>query len=250
MAFNRVGYGQVELNQVSAQKTGQIFASLPLDDRTSETASANTIVNLLQNGEFMYYDYAAGYVTCVDSTANPSASPAVAGIQEPYLVYNEYKIYEDWLSYKDFAMMRVGDNYVTNDPAVGRVTSKVVTADGTEGDPYGGGSRTVGVEPYTKYPNASTGPNELYGHVEYGYRMNGIAPRLFKTNIGDIWTTNMVETGNNITYAVGDILKLKKTDRNTLELSKTGDIDIVQVIVAKVYTMPDGQPGLKVQRIK
>ena len=80
--------------------------------------------------------------------------------------------------------------------------------------------------------------------------MNGIAPRLFKTNIGDIWTTNMVETGANITYAVGDILKLKPTSRNTLELSQTGTIDTVQVIVAKVYTMPDGQQAVKVQRIK
>lgn len=259
MAFNRVGYGQVELNQVSAQKTGQIFASLPLDDRTiAKGADADTKVDVLQNGEFMYYDYASGYVTSVDSTADPSASPAVAGVQEPYLVYNEYKIYEDWLSYKDFAMIRVGDNYVTNPAAVGRVTSEPIvpfdpanpTTTGIAADPYQGGSRTEGVDAYTKYPNATTGPNELTGHVEYGYRMNGIAPRLFKTNIGDIWTTNMVETGANITYAVGDILKLKPTSRNTLELSQTGTIDTVQVIVAKVYTMPDGQQAVKVQRIK
>ena len=31
MAFTRIGYGQVEPNQLSAQKTGQIYASLPLD---------------------------------------------------------------------------------------------------------------------------------------------------------------------------------------------------------------------------
>ena len=28
MAFKRIGYGQVEPNQLSAQKTGQIYASL------------------------------------------------------------------------------------------------------------------------------------------------------------------------------------------------------------------------------
>lgn len=205
--FTRIGYGQVEPNQLSAQKTGQIYASLPL----------NTNVTVLQNGEFMYYDYATGMVSN-------------EGQGEPMLVFNEIKIYEDYLSYKDFAMIRVGDNYVTNRPAVGSVTS--ANADGTV---YGDGSMTVGV-------------NANPAHTEYGYRMDGIAPRLFKTNVGDIFTTNMVATG--VEYAAGDVLKLVKTDRNTLELSKDGDIEGVEFVVAKVYTMPDGQPGLKLQRIK
>ena len=211
MAFTRIGYGQVEPNQLSGIKTGQIFASLPLD----------TSVNVLQQGEFMYYDAAAGKVSA-DTT----------GITEPYLVYQEIKIYEDWLSYKDFAMFRVGDNYVTNPGAVGRLTSQNV-----DGTTYGDGSLNTG---------ATIDP----AHTEYGYRMDGIAPRLVKTNIGDIYTTNMVATGDAVEYAVGDVLKLIKTDRNTLELSKDGDIDAIQFAVTKVYTMPDGQPGLKVQRIK
>ena len=78
--------------------------------------------------------------------------------------------------------------------------------------------------------------------------MEGIAPRLVKTNVGDIYTTNMVETG--VTYEKGDVLTLKKSDGNTLILSKTGDIDTITFVVAKVYTMPDNQPGLKVQRVK
>ena len=78
--------------------------------------------------------------------------------------------------------------------------------------------------------------------------MDGIAPRLVKTNVGDIFTTNMVETGTGIEYAVGNILSPKATSRNTLELSKNGNGSI-QFIVVKVYTMPDGQPGLKLQRI-
>ena len=206
--FTRIGYGQVEPNQLSAQKTGQIYASLPLDKK----------VDVLQNGEFMYYDYKSGTVTA-------------DGVGEPMLVFNEIKIYEDKLSYKDFAMIRVGDNYVTNKAAVGRVTSQ--NADGTV---YGGGSLTAGV-------------NADPAHTEYGYRMDGIAPRLFKTNIGDIFTTNMVETG--VEYKQGDSLKLKKDSQtNTLVLSKTGNIDTIEFIVAKVYTMPDGQPGLKLQRVK
>lgn len=207
MAFTRNGYGQVEPNQLSAQKTGQIYASLPLASD----------VDILQNGEFMYYDYKSGTVT-----AN--------GVGEPMLVFNEVKLYEPFwqTSYKDFAMIRVGDNYVT---------SKLATAG------YGDGAETEGVA-------------SAHSDWQAGYRMNGIAPRLFKTNVGDIFTTNMVETGNEITYSQGDTLKLKKVNKaadktgNTLVLSKTGDIDALEFVVAKVYTMPDGQPGLKLQRIK
>lgn len=210
MAFKRIGYGQVEPNQLSGIKTGQIFASLPLDKE----------VKVLQNGEFMYYDYANG---SVNATAEAEAAP------EPYLVYQEIKIYEDWLSYKDFAMIRVGDNYVTNNPAIGRLTS--ANADGTV---YGDGAETEGAS---------------IDHSDYqaGYRMDGIAPRLVKTNIGDLYTTNMVDEEG--TYTVGTVLTLKKTDRNTLVLSPNGDITSVKFIVVKDYTMPDGQRGLKLQRI-
>ena len=223
--FTRIGFGQVEPNQLSAQKTGQIYASLPLDES----------VKVLQNGEFMYYSYADNKVT---------AEPTVEG-QEPMLVFNEIKIYEDYLRLKDFAMIRVGDNYVTNPAAVGRVTqANYGWADGV--GTYGDGSLN---EPGTISPE----------HSEYQaakYRMDGFAPRMFKTNIGDIFTTNMVETGEEITYSQGDTLKLKKVPKaadktgNTLVLSKTGNIDALEFVVAKVYTMPDGQQGLKLQRIK
>ena len=209
MAFTRNGYGQVEPNQLSAQKTGQIYASLPLASD----------VDILQNGEFMYYDYKSGTVTA-------------DGKGEPMLVFNEVKLYEPFwqTSYKDFAMIRVGDNYVT---------SRLATAG------YGDGAETKGVT-----------PNPGHSDWQAGYRMDGIAPRLFKTNVGDIFTTNMVETGNEITYSQGDTLKLKKVPKaadktgNTLVLSKDGTIDALEFVVAKVYTMPDGQPGLKLQRIK
>ena len=209
MAFTRNGYGQVEPNQLSAQKTGQIYASLPLASD----------VDILQNGEFMYYDYKSGTVTA-------------DGVGEPMLVFNEVKLYEPFwqTSYKDFAMIRVGDNYVT---------SRLATAG------YGDGAETKGVT-----------PNPGHSDWQAGYRMDGIAPRLFKTNVGDIFTTNMVETGAEITYSQGDTLKLKKVPKaadktgNTLVLSKDGTIDALEFVVAKVYTMPDGQQGLKLQRIK
>ena len=201
MAFERIGYGQVEPNQLSAQKTGQIYASLPLD----------SAVTVLQNGEFMYYDYKTSTVT------------ADATVGEPMLVFNEIKLYEPhWqTSYKDFAMIRVGDNYVT---------SRLATAG------YGDGAE-------------NTGATITPGHTEYGYRMDGIAPRLFKTNIGDIYTTNMVKVGEE--YAVGDLLAPVKNDESkTLVLEKTVGTTGMLWQVAKVYTMPDGQPGLKLQRVQ
>ena len=210
--FTRIGYGQVEPNQLTGIKTGEIYASLPLDPE----------VNLLQQGEFMYYDYQKGYVTATPDT----------GDLEPLMVYQEIKIYEDWLSYKDFAMMRKGDNYVTNDPAVGRVTSQ--NADGTT---YGGGSLNVG-QPQT------------HDSWQAGYRMEGIAPRLVRIHPGNVFTTNMVNIGTGVEYEKGQVLKLKKTSRNTLELDKTGTIATKQFVIVKVYTMPDGQPGLKLQCVK
>ena len=200
--FTRNGYGQVEPNQLSAQKTGQIYASLPLD----------SAVTVLQNGEFMYYDYKTSTVT------------ADATVGEPMLVFNEIKLYEPhWqTSYKDFAMIRVGDNYVT---------SRLATAG------YGENS--------DKNQAATINP----AHTEYGYRMDGIAPRLFKTNIGDIYTTNMVKVGEE--YAVGDLLTPAKNDESkTLVLEKTVGTTGMLWQVAKVYTMPDGQPGLKLQRVQ
>lgn len=202
--FTREGYGQVEPNQLSAQKTGQIYASLPLHND----------VKVLQNGEFMFYDYATG-------TVNANAT-----VGEPMLVFNEIKLYEPFwqTSYKDFAMIRVGDNYVTS--------RKATAAYGENSD---------------KAQAATIDP----AHTEYGYRMDGIAPRLFKTNVGDIYTTNMVKVG--VEYVAGDLLAPKKDDTSkTLVLEKITDASQEKMVwqVAKVYTMPDGQPGLKIQRVQ
>lgn len=201
--FTRSGFGQVEPNQLSAQKTGQIYASLPVDKD----------VKILQQGTFMKCDAAKGMITAT-------------GAGEWMLVYNEIKLYEDFwrTSYKDFALIRVGDNYVT---------SKAATAG------YGDGAETEGT---------------AVSHSDYPYRVDGFAARLFKTNPGDLYSTNMVKTG--VAYAVGDILApVEVVDANsdaykTAVLEKTVETTGMLWQVAKVYTMPDGQPGLKLQRIQ
>ena len=214
-AFTRNGYGQVEPNQLSAQKTGQIYASLPLDQE----------VNVLQNGEFMYYDYANGTV----NAGKAAATGVFATKGEPMLVFNEIKLYEPFwrTSYKDFAMIRVGDNYVT---------SNLATAE------YGENSDVA----QATYPAHAS---------EYQYRMAGFAPRLFKTNVGDIFTTNMVAlvdgSGDPVEYVVGDTLTpVKDATSKTMVLEKTSETTGMLWEVVKVYTMPDGQPGLKLQRVQ
>ena len=227
--FTRVGYGQVEPNQLSAQKNGQIYARLPLDKE----------VNVLQNGEFMFYDYANGTVNAGKEASQQAGTVATKG--EPMLVFNEIKLYEPFwrTSYKDFAMIRVGDNYITSsyNGASSIANAELPTAD------IGGGADNQGV-------------NANPAHTEYGYRMDGFAPRLLKTNIGDLYTTNMVKTG--VEYSVGNILvPVKNNTTKTLQLEKEdtsqGSTQVAagtKWMVVQVYTMPDGQPGLKLQRVE
>ncbi len=66
-------------------------------------------------------------------------------------------------------------------------------------------------------------------------------PRVFVMHAGDIFTTNNVVKGS---YKVGDVLA--PNAQGILEIG-TGDLECT---VVKEYTMPDGQPGLKLQVTK
>lgn len=106
--MERIGYGQVEPNHLSAQRTGQIYAQLP---------AASTLTTL-ENGQFVKYDYANKEVN-------------LTGAGEWMLVFNEVKLYDGYReTYKDFALTaansadgaiyprvfktNVGDIYTTN----------------------------------------------------------------------------------------------------------------------------------------
>ena len=84
------GYGQVEPNLLSAQKTGQIYAQLP--------AAAD--IDILENGQFATYNYAAADGGQVD----------FEGDGEWMMVFNEIKLYRDFEQDCDFAMKK--ENYV------------------------------------------------------------------------------------------------------------------------------------------
>lgn len=190
--MKRVGFGQVEPNHLSAQRTGQIYAQLP----------AKNDINLLENGQFVKYNYADGVVD-------------FEGEGEWMLVLNEVKLYDaPWReSYKDFAMIK--DNYTPG--------SDSITHDGL--GPFKG----------------------------------QMVPRLFKTNIGDIFTTNCLEKANTSGKAevtltdlvVGDVVAPNKT---TGYLTKgdsgaTTDDTVMKWQVVKLTTMPDGQAAVKLMRI-
>jgi len=173
-AYVKYGYGQVEPNHLSAQRTAQIYAQLP----------AKGDIDVLENGQFVKYNYADGVVD-------------FAGEGEWMLVYNEVKVYRDRDTDADFAMVKT--NY----------TGKVYNALGAA------------------MPTDSQ-----------------MVPRVFKTNIGDIMTTNTI---NEETLEVGDTLV--PGAKGILEAAGESPTGMVWQVV-KVYTLGDGQPGVKIMRIQ
>jgi hypothetical protein len=89
--------------------------------------------------------------------------------------------------------------------------------------------------------------NEDPFHIEGPYKPQRMpagttmVPRVFKTNVGDIFTTNTI---NAESLSVGDTLKVG--EKGILE---PGEDDKMTWQVVKVYTMPDHQRGVKIMRI-
>lgn len=216
--FVQYGYGQVEPNHLSAPRNGQIYAQLP----------AASTIDLLENGQFVKYDYAAG--VCDFSTEAKSGAWM--------MVFNEVKIYEDRETDADFAMKKINYNARIYSP-VGQTTSDVITVGDYSADSVREGS-DIGykknVETFT-YPAA----------MPEGTKM---VPRVFYISIGDHWTTNTIKADAG-SLAVGDTLKIGADGyltKDTDSSAKGGDLDPIFAVV-KVYTMPDLQPGVKVQRV-
>ena len=79
-----------------------------------------------------------------------------------------------------------------------------------------------------------------------------MVPRLFKTSVGDIYTTNCLAVAGAAGTEVdmGEIALGDKLSPNASGyLAKDGD-GTIEFKVVKVYTMPDGQEGVKLQRVK
>lgn len=206
-SFVKRGYSQVEPNHLSAQRTGQIYAQLP--------AAAD--INVLENGQFVKYDYANGEVN-------------FTGDGEWMMVFNEVKLYEDRQQYEDFAMIKQNYNARVYSP-IGQSSSDLLTVlDHSEEAVRENSDEGATIQiPAYDYPQ----------YLDDGQKM---FPRVIKTNVGDIFTTNGV---NETSLDKGD----KLTVGSDGFLCKSGDEEGPTFQVVKVYTLADNQPAVKLQRI-
>lgn len=261
-AYVEIGYGQVEPNHLSAQRTGQIYGQLPADPS----------IEVLEQGQFVKYDYAAGLVN-------------FTGKGEWMLVYNEIKLYREGQLDCEFALVK--DHYQARvySPFDWEKTQEMYgptrllqgvrerwnpeteTFDTLEDLPVYDkkGNR---LEETPDYSFA----NKVYDYYEmddvnnpeikedyrkrlfmklrdYEERMmpkgTTMVPRVFKTNVGDIMTTNTI---NETELAVGDLLTPQAADGILAKAGAEGADMIWQVV--RVYNMPDFQRGVKIMRIK
>ena len=267
-----MGYGQVEPNHLSAQRTAQIYAQLPADPA----------IEVLEQGQFVKYDYAAGLVN-------------FTGAGEWMLVYNEIKLYREHQLDCEFAMKK--GNYQA------RVYSPL---DGTKDaeEMYGPTRQLQGVREkyengtFVKQPVLDKDGNVVEwdeetksypGVADFSvataehdyYEMNDInnldikdearrrlfmklravkhpeammptgatmVPRVFKTNVGDIFTTNTIHAAHK-SLAVRQLLAPRAADGILEPIDSAEGRDMVWQVV-KVYTMPDFQEGVKIMRVK
>ena len=223
-SFVKVGYGQVEPNHLSAQRTAQIYAQLP----------AAGDINILENGQFVKYNYKDGVVD-------------FAGAGEWMLVFNEVKVYRDHEADCDFAMIK--DNYVAR-----------VYSPGVENLGYANARNYKGV--VNAYEHDITATDDPFVIEQRGFEVKdeegkvidvlpytpmpantNMVPRVFKTNVGDIFTTNTVN-GTADTLKVGETLKVGANG-----ILEVGSDDKMTWQIVKVYTLADRQPAVKIMRI-
>lgn len=221
------GFGQVEPNHLSARFTGEIYAQMP----------AAKDINVLEQGQFVKYDYANRAVN-------------FTGVGEWMLVFNEIKIYRDWETDEDFAMMRRDYNAYVYSPLGQNTDGSLKEADLTK--------------TYTSLGQQATGEviNELpeMGRLPVGYTYERevmedpammpegtvMVPRVFKTHEGDIFTTNTINAAFD-DVKVGDLLKV---GANGILEPGAAETDTFVWQIVKKYTMPDLQPAVKVMRVK
>ena len=216
--FVKYGYGQVEDNHLSAPRNGQVYGQLP----------AASDITVLENGQFVIYDY-ANNVCNLPGAENAGAGPIM-------MVLNEVKIYRDRETDADFAMIK--DSYNA------RIFSPLGQSDST----------LKNVIDLTGEANREGDTSSAYiyqiGNYTYGAPMptgTKMVPRVFKMSVGDIYTTNCVDEE---TPTVG--MKLRANADGYLANSEgTGAKGAYGPTfqVVKVYTMPDMQPGVKLQCI-
>ncbi len=272
--YPEVGYGQVEPNHLSAQYTGQIYAQLP----------ANKDIEILEQGQFVKYDY-------MNEEVNFTGLGEWMLVYNETKLYRDFQRDCEFAMLKGNYQARVYspmdgaaqemygptrflqgkreqyDNAtgtfktLAGELAYDEVNKKWVQADAE----HPAADYTVASNVYDYYeemtdvnaPGLDEVSKRLFMKIrDYKEKMmpagTTMVPRVFKTNIGDHYTTNMInEVPADV--ALGDILVVGETGilcKTAVEKSETfaGSGDMKWQVV-KVYTMPDHQKGVKVMRI-
>ena len=264
--YPEIGFGQVEPNHLSAQYTGQIYAQLPADKD----------IEMLEQGQFVKYDYANGLV-------NFTGAGEWMLVYNETKLYRDFQRDCEFAMIKGNYQARVyspldgtytqemygptrflqGKREVYNN-ATGQfdkldgelvydeVNKKWINADENHPAPDYAVASTV----YDYYEMDDVNNPAIAGTVEsrlfmklrdYKEKMmpagTAMIPRVFKTNVGDIFTTNMINaTPEQLTLGA----TLKVGEKGILE---PGTDDKMTWQVVKVYTMPDHQRGVKLMRI-
>jgi hypothetical protein len=279
--LSKNGYGQVEPNHLTAQRTGQIYAQLPVE---AETLADLVTPGIVQNGMFLDYDYAK----------NSVVAPALGGSNLTMLVMNEIRTYADFLTPKDYAQIATGTTAgiglsneapvlyksatlatIAQNGATGVITltvtaatsnslttgsiislSGLVTASGNSltslNGTYtiatnGGVTSTINTSGTTTISTSTTASNIIV-YAAGTASFNTVYPRLYKINVGDIITTNLVDSTNGLIsdFAIGDILV---PGTNGVLVKSTFSTASVVFKVAGITTTPDLQSAVKLQCI-
>ena len=215
------GFGQVEPNHLSARFTGEIYAQMP----------ATKEINVLEQGQFVKYDYANRAVN-------------FTGPGEWMLVYNEIKLYRDWETDEDFALIKRDYNAYVYSPLGQNTNGSLAEKDLTK--VYTQEKYPVDVD-MGRLPVGYTYEREVM--EDYNLMPDGtvMIPRVFKTHEGDIFTTNTIAAGFDEVH-VGDFLK--PNDKGILAPGANVETDTFVWQIVKKYTLPDLQPAVKVMRVK
>ena len=220
------GFGQVEPNHLSARFTGEIYAQMP--------AAAD--IQVLEQGQFVKYDYANRAVN-------------FTGAGEWMLVYNEIKLYRDWETDEDFAMIKRDYNSYVYSPLGQNTDGSLTEAQLTKNYNSLGQQATgevLGMDPdLGRLPVGYSYDREVMEDPAMMPAGAVMTPRVFKTHEGDIFTTNTINAKFD-DVKVGDFLKVG--EKGILEPGSKDDAFVWQIV--KKYTMPDLQPAVKVMRVK
>ena len=223
------GYRQVEPNHLSAPRDGGVYAQLP----------ANEDIEKLEQGTFVHYDYQAGEVN-------------FTGKGPLMMVYNEEKLYDPrHQMHRDYAMLKSDADHGIITPRCFRLSvGDLYTTNNLADDTYSVGDE-VGVGENGILSKAAATGIALTSGKTYTLKGKPVAGECAKTafNEGDFDKVQendvLVDTESGRWVVVS-----KNTDKVTVRpqaVAASLGGSTLKLMVVKEYTLPDGQPAVKLQ---